>query len=88
MDRDIRKPVAGTIKVALDGVDQAEGSDFTVDTATGVVSFTSAPGNGVAITAGFEFDVPARFGTDRLEVSLERFSHGEILNIPIVEVRL
>ena len=86
--REIRKPIAGTIKVALDGAEQAEGADYTLDATTGVVSFTSAPGNGVEITAGFWFDVPARFDTDRLEVSLERFSHGEIPNIPIVEVRL
>ena len=86
--REIRKPIAGTIKVALDGTEQVEGADYTLDATTGMVSFTTAPGNGVAVTAGFWFDVPARFDTDRLEVSLERFSHGEIPNIPIVEVRL
>jgi len=86
--RDIKKPIAGTIKVALDGTEQAEGADYTLDATTGVISFTSAPGSGVLVTAGFWFDVPARFDTDRLEVSLERFSHGEIPNIPIVEVRL
>ena len=86
--RDIKKPIAGTIKVALDGTEQAEGADYTLDATTGVISFTSAPGSGLLVTAGFWFDVPARFDTDRLEVSLERFSHGEIPNIPIVEVRL
>jgi uncharacterized protein (TIGR02217 family) len=88
--RTITKPVSGTVKVAVDGAAQVEGSDFTVDHATGIVTFEagSIPGNGEEVTAGFEFDVPARFDTDRLAVSLERFTHGDIPNIPIVEVRL
>jgi len=86
--RTITKPVPGTVKVAVDGAEQVEGSDYTIDATTGIVSFTSAPGNGVEITAGFWFDVPARFDTDRLAVNLEMFSHGDIPNIPIVELRL
>lgn len=86
--RVIVKPVAGTVRVALDGAEQSEGTDFSVDMTTGIVSFTSAPGAGASVTAGFEFDVPARFDTDRLAVNLERFSHGDIPGIPIVEVRL
>jgi len=88
--RTITKPVSGTVRVALDSTEQTEGTDFTVDTATGVVTFEpgSVPGNGVSVTAGFEFDVPARFDTDRLAVNLEMFSHGDIPNIPIVELRI
>lgn len=40
------------------------------------------------MTAGFEFDVPVRFDSDKLEISLQGFRHGAIPNIPIVEVRL
>jgi uncharacterized protein (TIGR02217 family) len=86
--REIKKPVAGSVQIALDGAEQSEGADFTVDNVTGVVSFTTAPGGGVAITAGFAFDVPVRFDTDQLAVNLEAFSHGEIPNIPVVELRL
>jgi len=86
--RAITKPVAGTVLVSVDGLAQAEGVAFTVDYAAGVITFASPPANGAAITAGFEFDVPARFDTDRLAVSLEHVSHGDIPNIPIVEVRL
>jgi len=86
--REIKKPVAGSVQIALDGAEQSEGADFTVDNITGVVSFTTAPDGGVAITAGFAFDVPARFDTDQLAVNLEAFSHGEIPNIPVVELRL
>jgi uncharacterized protein (TIGR02217 family) len=45
------------------------------------------PAAGQTVTAGFEFDVPVRFDTDRLEISLSGFQHGAIPNIPIVEVR-
>jgi uncharacterized protein (TIGR02217 family) len=88
--RTIIKPVTGTVKVAVDGVEQVEGVDFTVNESSGMVTFQpgSVPGSGTSVTAGFEFDVPARFDTDRLAVNLEHFSHGDIPGIPIVEVRL
>lgn len=88
--RAIRKPVAGTVLVAVGGVSKIEGSDFTVDAATGAVTFAAGhvPPNGAAVTAGFAFDVPVRFDSDKLEVSLQGFQHGAIPAIPIVEVRL
>ncbi|HDR28691.1 DUF2460 domain-containing protein, partial [Rhodovulum sp.] len=60
--RTITKPVAGTVRVALSGTEQTGG--WSVDTTTGVLNFDTAPASGVAITAGFEFDVPVRFDTD------------------------
>ncbi len=86
--RQIKKPVAGTVRVAVDGVEKTETTDWTVDTVTGLISFVTAPGAGLAVTAGFEFDVPVRFDTDRLEVNLANFNAGEIPSIPIVEVRV
>jgi uncharacterized protein (TIGR02217 family) len=87
--RAITKPVAGTVKVAVAGVVRSEGSHFVADPATGVVTFLAGhiPAAGAAVTAGFEFDVPVRFDSDKLEVSLSGFAHGAIPNIPIVEVR-
>ena len=84
------KPVAGTVRVAVDGVEQSEATDFTVDATTGVVTFEPGhePGAAAVITAGFEFDVPVRFDTDKLEINLQGFRHGAIPHIPIVEVRL
>ena len=84
--RVINKPVAGSVLVALGSVPQASG--WSVDTATGIVTFATAPDEGVAITAGFAFDVPVRFDTDRLEINLTHFDAGEIPAVPIVEVRL
>jgi uncharacterized protein (TIGR02217 family) len=88
--RIIKKPVAGTVTVAVGGAQQSEGTDFILDAATGAITFTPGhvPGVGAAVTAGFEFDVPARFDTDKLEVSLSGFQHGAIPNIPIIEIRL
>jgi uncharacterized protein (TIGR02217 family) len=88
--RAITKPVAGTVLVAVDGVTQTLGTAFTVDTATGLVAFQPGhvPSADAAITAGFEFDVPVRFDTDKLEINLQGFRHGAIPSIPIVEIRM
>jgi uncharacterized protein (TIGR02217 family) len=55
--RTITKPVAGTVRTALDGAEQLGG--WSVDTTTGVVTFDSAPTAGVSVTAGFAFHVPS-----------------------------
>jgi len=84
--RTIAKPVAGTVLVAVAGAPLASG--WSVDTTTGQVTFTSAPANGATITAGFQFDVPVRFDTDKLEINLTNFAAGEVPAIPLVEIRL
>ncbi len=86
--RDITKPVAGSVKIAVDGVDLTEITDFSIDAKSGLVTFSNAPGNGALVTAGFEFDVPVRFDEDTLEVNLEEFDAGQIPSIPIREVRI
>lgn len=86
--RRITKPVAGTVQVAVDGVVQAEGTDFTVDMTTGLTTFAVAPAAGTTVTAGFEFDVPVRFDTDEVSVNVAAFEAGEIPSIPVIEVRI
>ena len=83
--RSITKPVAGTVRVALNGAEQPSG--WSVDTATGVVTFSTAPGSGVAISVGFAFDVPVRFDTDALDVTLDLERLGSITSIPLLEIR-
>jgi uncharacterized protein (TIGR02217 family) len=83
--RAIVKPVGGTVRVALGGVEQLSG--WTVDTTTGIVSFTTAPGSGVAVAAGFEFDVPVRFDSDSMDVNLDIERLGSITSIPLMEIR-
>ncbi|WP_045836051.1 DUF2460 domain-containing protein [Hyphomicrobium sp. 99] len=88
--RVIKKPVAATVKIAVAGTEQTAGTNFSIDASTGVVTFLSGhiPASGQSVTAGFEFDVPVRFDTDKLEINLSGFTSGAIPNIPIVEVRL
>ncbi len=86
--RAIAKPVAGTVAIAVAGVLKS-GSAYSVDPTTGLVTFVPGqiPAAGNEVTAGFMFDVPARFDTDKLEINLSGFHHGAIPNIPIVEIR-
>lgn len=88
--RPIVKPVSGSVRVAVDGNEAGEGTDFTVDAATGIVTFLPGfiPVNGATVTAGFLFDVPVRFDTDYLEVDLSAFAAGAIPKIPLVEIRV
>ncbi|MGL4239807.1 MAG: phage distal tail protein, Rcc01695 family [Beijerinckiaceae bacterium] len=86
--RVISKPVAGTVTIAVAGSIKAEGVDFTVDHAIGTVTFLPGkiPAPGAAITAGFEFDVPVRFDTDRLDINLASFEAGDVPSIPLIEI--
>jgi len=84
--RSIKKPVAGTVRVAVAGVEQTSG--LTIDETTGLVTFDSPPAAAAALTAGFEFDVAVRFDTDQLSINLSNFAAGEIPSIPLVEILL
>lgn len=86
--RVIEKPVAGTVQVSLAGDRQDEGVHYEVDLTRGVVTFARAPDEDREVTAGFEFDVPVRFDTDRIHTSAASFQAGEVPSIPVVEVRL
>src|SRR5919106_1061496 len=83
--RTITKPVAGTVKVYLDGIEQPSG--WSVDTTTGLVTFGTAPALGVEVTADFEFDVPVRFDTDHMAVTIQTYQLHNWQQIPIVELR-
>ena len=84
--RMIKKPVAGSVVVAVNGVALSEGADFTVDDAAGMVSLTTAPPAGQSVTAGFSFDTPVRFDADELRINLAAFKAGDIPSIPLIEV--
>jgi uncharacterized protein (TIGR02217 family) len=88
--RPIVKPDPGSVRVAIDALGQDEGTGFTCDAATGIVTFLPGhiPAPGHAVTAGFVFDVPVRFDTDYLEVDLSAFEAGVIPKIPLVEIKV
>ncbi|MGY6633256.1 MAG: phage distal tail protein, Rcc01695 family [Alkalilacustris sp.] len=84
--RQIDKPVAGSVRIALNGAEVTTG--WSVDSSTGVVTFAAPPASDIEISAGFEFDVPVRFDTDRIDVSMATFQAGEVPRVPVVEIRL
>jgi uncharacterized protein (TIGR02217 family) len=86
--RPIRKPVAGSVLVALAEDPKVEGVEFSVSATTGEVTFTAPPELGTRVTAGFEFDVPVRFDTDMIQTSVASFQAGDVPNVPIVEIRI
>jgi uncharacterized protein (TIGR02217 family) len=77
------------VMVAVDGLEKASPGAFHVDHLTGTLVFQpgSVPGNGAAVTAGYEFDVPVRFDIDHIAVSLAGFEAGQIPSIPLLEVK-
>lgn len=85
-DRPIEKPVAGSVRVAVAGVEQTVGAAASVDPVTGLVTFAAAPAAGAPITAGFSFDVPVRFDSDFLEIDLSAFEAGAIPSVPLIEI--
>jgi uncharacterized protein (TIGR02217 family) len=81
--RAITRPVVGSVRVAVAGVERRTG--WTL--AGGTVAFADAPAAGAAVTAGFRFDVPVRFAEDSLEVSAAAFRAGTAPSVPLIEVR-
>lgn len=86
--RPVTKPVAGTVTLGLEGDLLREGVHFDLNVETGMVSLYEVPPAGAEITAGYEFDVPVRFDTDSIQVSVASFKAGTVPNVPIIEVRI
>jgi uncharacterized protein (TIGR02217 family) len=82
--RRITRPVAGSVRVAVNG---AEATTGWVLHDKGVVQFDSPPAAGASVTAGFLFDVPVRFANDQIEVNRSTFLAGEAPSVPLIEVR-
>lgn len=85
--RPISKPVDGSVRLAFDGVEQPD-TAFSVDHSTGEIALPTPPAIGVVISAGYEFEVPVRFDTDRLDISLEAIGAGDVTELPVIEIRV
>ena len=81
-ERDLTKPVPGSVKLYADSILQASG--WSIDTETGIVT-TSISGT---LTIDYEFDVPVRFDTDEMAISVDSFDAGNWSSIPLIEVRV
>lgn len=78
VSRPIRKPVAGTVQVTANNVAIAS----TVDTTTGMVTYTA--GNGTIVRWSGEFDVPVMFADDQLSFSMnDRNADGFFLTADV-----
>ncbi len=86
--RPIAKPVQGSVRVGVEQDELQEAVDYEVDETTGLVTLFQVPSEGQQVTAGFEFDVPVRFDTDRIQTSVASFQAGDVPNVPVVEVRV
>ncbi|NJM83109.1 MAG: DUF2460 domain-containing protein [Tabrizicola sp.] len=86
--RPIRKPVLGTVLIAVAEDPKVESLEFSVNYEAGEVTFTVPPALDTRVTAGFEFDVPVRFDTDGIQTSVASFQAGDVPTVPIVEIRL
>jgi uncharacterized protein (TIGR02217 family) len=81
-EREITKPVAGSVKLYANSILQTSG--WSINTATGVIT-TSISGT---LTVDLEFDVPVRFDTDEMAISVDSFDAGNWSSIPLIEVRV
>lgn len=79
--RPIQKPESGTILVAIDGA--ATTSGFTINHATGLVTFASAPTSGKVLTWGGQFHVPVRFDCALDQTTWE----GPMESIPTIALK-
>ena len=86
--RPIVKPVRDSVRAGVGGIELFPGQGFSVDHNRGIVTFDTAPEIGAEVTAGFEFDVPVRFDTDHIAVSVASFQAGAMPQVPIVEIRI
>jgi uncharacterized protein (TIGR02217 family) len=82
--RTIKKPVPGTIKVGVNGVEVTSG--WVADTTKGIITFSVAPVVGNLVTAGFEYDVPVRFASDNLSTNVELYRAGTT-TIEVMEIK-
>ncbi|MEM9318323.1 MAG: DUF2460 domain-containing protein [Pseudomonadota bacterium] len=87
-DRPILKPVAGTVRAGIAGDELKDAVHYSVDVERGIITFNSPPETGQPVTAGYEFDVPVRFDTDEIQISVASFQAGDVPNVPVVEVRI
>ena len=53
----------------------------------GGVLFLMLPQSGVQVTADFEFDVPVRFDSDQMDLTIETYQLGSWGQIPVLEIR-
>jgi len=82
--REIYLPRPGLV-VHVNGVTQTPTTHYAISV-TGMITFVTAPALGHAVTVSGEFDVPVRFNTVKLDLTINENSIAEIHSLPIREV--
>jgi uncharacterized protein (TIGR02217 family) len=82
--RSILKPVAGTVKIYIDGKEIFP----KIEVHSGLVKFKSPPKKGAIISVDAEFDMPVRFDIDHLPAFIENYGVYSHHEIPLVEIKL
>lgn len=80
--RPVTRPRAESIVVSVAG----SPASWTLEEGGWIVLGTAPPA-GAEVRAGFAFDVPVRFATDRLDINAASFAAGEAPSVPLVEIR-
>ncbi len=84
--RKITKPVRDTVKIFVDNKIHSAPHVPKVDYSTGIFSFASPPLKGAVISIEFEFDVPVRFDTDYMPITIEGSNIYSCCNLNLVEL--
>ena len=84
--RIITKPVSGSVVVYLNDIEQVSG--WSVDTTTGVITFSSPPGIDVEVSVDCDFDVPVRFDMDYFPMSQSQENIGLVMDIRLIEIKI
>jgi uncharacterized protein (TIGR02217 family) len=82
--RTIDKPVSGTVRMFVNGTEALSG--WTVNTTTGIVTFSVAPTAGHTVKATYEFDKIGRFAENGRESSIDAHNIYTWDQITIIEV--
>ncbi|GIU67612.1 DUF2460 domain-containing protein [Candidatus Phycosocius spiralis] len=85
--RPIILPVLGSVRIGV-GNTELPASGFTVEDLTGTITLALAPANGVLVRAGFRFDTPVRFDSDRLDIAHDAFDAGRVVALSLVEISI
>lgn len=89
--RPIYKPVPGTLGPVLVNGSPVAAAYTGIDSTTGIIYFSAGhivPAGQAIVVTYCEFDVPARFDVDKLDVSQDSFNAENWQGIRISEVRL
>lgn len=82
--RPIAKPIASTLTVR---VGNAGASVVTASVQSAGTVVIAAPATGQVVSVSCEFDVPVRFDTDQMFITIEAFEQNNWDGVPIVEIR-